>query len=195
MEHAIAITRSQLQQVIEDYIAASRVGDTLSYVETAKLSAAEAAESSTSRIWQGLCVVDPVPATAFEISSQLLSAAAVEEVALAAESLQQATLAEFTCAEDLAAGQIVIVNSRGMIEGKRDEADQTMRAEARIELSYPIVDQLHSLFSSDEGRTITLIADKSGRLWAETDPKVGAVPLGEHPDLLPPGPESQDDFF
>lgn len=192
MEPAIAITRSQLQQVIEDYIAASRVGDTLSYVETAKLSAAEAAESSTSRIWDGLHAVapggfarvQPEPTTASEIGT------AVHE--LAERALQGA---EFTCVEDLVAGQVVIVNSRGMIEGKRDEADQTMRAEARIELSYAIVDQLHSLFSSDEGRTITLIADKSGRLWAETDPKVGAVPLGEHPDLLPPGPESQDDFF
>lgn len=215
MTHAIAITRSELRQVIEDYIAASRVGDTLSYVETAKLSTAEAAESSTARIWDGLEAlvrnVSPAePATpevrqvlyaldrqiaALTKQSDDLARArdySAEFPAADAEALQQArriviasagaaelpaeqgepdedspkwliseqikgfmdglggpednrgiqdalqslglstetALAvmwrlakQFTCAEDLAAGQVVIVNSRGMIEGKRDEAD------------------------------------------------------------------------
>lgn len=116
MEHAIVITRSQLRQVIEDYIAASRVGDTLSYVETAKLSAAEAAESSTSRIWEGLC----------DQAESCGSVTMDEQSTAMAIGVPMVTLhgTEFTCVEDLAAGQIVIVNSRGMIEGKRGEADK-----------------------------------------------------------------------
>jgi hypothetical protein len=137
VEQAIVITRSQLRQVIEGYIAASRVGDTLSYVETAKLSAAEAAESSTSRIWDGLSAADNVPPTQFERGATLLAMTPEDmEIARAlgempAGSFSEAPLiTEFTCAEDLRAGQVVIVNSRGMIEGKRDEADCTIMSDA-----------------------------------------------------------------
>lgn len=184
MEHAIAITRSQLRQVIEDYIAASRVGDTLSYVETAKLSAAEAAESSTARIWEGLCDQDlgdmkqpEVSAILYALDRQIAAlmkrsddlarardydstefpaadAAALKRarriviescgtvapdepatamaIGTAMHDLAEKALhnTEFTCAEDLAAGQVVIVNSRGMIEGKRDEADNLVHQAA-----------------------------------------------------------------
>jgi hypothetical protein len=97
----IYISRGQLKEAIEQYIAASRLGDTLSYVETAKLSTAEAAESSTERLWTSLVEgkrgSDGLPVQTVDSSPK-----------------------EFTCAEDLAAGQVVFVNSRGLIEGKRN---------------------------------------------------------------------------
>lgn len=185
MTHAIAITRSQLRQVIEEYIAASRVGDTLSYVETARLSTAEAAESSTSRIWEGLCDQDEVPfqpsvARVLHVLERQIGTIRTEmdelakkrdysaefraddldalerarriviescgnvapdepstamAIGTAMHDLAEKALhsAEFTCAEDLAAGQVVIVNSRGMIEGKRDEADNLVHQVAQPE--------------------------------------------------------------
>jgi hypothetical protein len=52
---ALMVSRAVLFSVIREYIVASRVGDgTLSYVETAALSADQAAESSTSHIWAKL---------------------------------------------------------------------------------------------------------------------------------------------
>lgn len=137
MEHAIAITRSQLRQVIEDYIAASRVGDTLSYVETAKLSTAEAAESSTARIWEGLHAFDNV-VVIHDLEGTVTP------------TLEQAREPEeFVCVEDLAAGQVVIVNSRGMIEGKRDDNDALV-----IEASGPrgLIDDQCRMPDADRGQ-------------------------------------------
>ena len=99
--------------MIEDYIAASRVGDTLSYVETAKLSSAEAADSSTSRIWDQLLQSSPSP----------------EEIYASRPCDESTPVTELTCAEGLVAGQVVFVNSRGLIEGKRDEADNKVGGE------------------------------------------------------------------
>lgn len=188
MTNAIAITRSQLRQVIEDYIAASRVGDTLSYVETAKLSTAEAAESSTARIWDGLEALVRNVSPAESPAEQALEQ--IEQVFSEPE--------EFTCAEDLAAGQVVIVNSRGMIEGKRDEADKIVMSEHPV-VSYDFAffqaEQLHTMFSNDTDAKVRVDFMPDGKVFAwDHSPDVAPIELtdtvgGE------PEPESADDFF
>jgi hypothetical protein len=211
VEQIIGITRSQLRQVIEDYIAASRVGDTLSYVETAKLSAAEAAESSTSRIWVGLCQQEPVVhepnvaqvlfalerqadalkkhcvelATAGDYGSELLAedAEALERARrMLIESLGTVSLGEppadnfaeaelvteFTCAEDLAAGQVVVVNSRGMIEGKRDEHDRTVRSDVVLSYTFGFfqAEQLLGEFGGDTDAKVAVEFGPDGKAFA-----------------------------
>lgn len=49
---AVTITKQSLRQAIFDYIVQSRTGDnTLSYTTTAAMSADDAADSSTERLW------------------------------------------------------------------------------------------------------------------------------------------------
>jgi hypothetical protein len=262
VEHAIAITRSQLRQVIEDYIAASRAGETLSYVETAKLSTADAAESSTARIWEGLerarrigielCgkVAMNVPAEQGEPdedSDQWLIAGQIDDfmdgfgapednrdIQAALQSLGMSTATakkmmerlakpaptasetdtaaheqaqqsqEFVCVEDLAAGQVVIVNSRGMIEGKRDEADNLLANNAPV-VSYDFgfcqAEQLYVMFRSDKDAKVRLDFMPDGKVMAwDHSPDVAPVELiGEVSSFslgLPEAPtETADDFF
>lgn len=246
MEQAIVITRSQLRQVIEDYIAASRVGDTLSYVETAKLSAAEAAESSTSRIWDGLCEQEPVayepdvsrvvfalerqiavlkkqcddlaarrdysaefPADDIEAleRARCMVIESVGTVSLSeprsdnfAEDLEPGILVplppeEFVCAEDLAASQVVVVNSRGMIEGKRDDADGRVisdRPTDSIEFGFFQAEQLHAAFGTNTDARYRVDRYALGSLIAvNVDEPTLAYELTE-PE---PEPEDNADMF
>lgn len=191
MEQAIVITRSQLRQAIEAYIAASRVGETLSYVETAKLSAAEVAESSTERLWGTLQAQDSVPPTQFE------QQAAAMPGAVAAEPEKQ----EFTCAEDLVAGQVAIVNSRGFIEGKRDGDSKVLsdKSAARIEFGFFQAEQLHSMFGGDTDTKVTLLVSHDKRMHAHiTDyPEEGAIELIDtvSGEPEPPSTEDNDSLF
>lgn len=194
MERAIAITRSQLRQVIEDYIAASRVGDTLSYVETAKLSAAEAAESSTERIWEGLCdqAESCGSVTMDEQSTAMAIGVAMHDLA---EKALHGT--EFTCVEDLAAGQIVIVNSRGMIEGKRDEADKPVCADIALNYTFSFFQakQLLAEFMGNTDAKVAVAFRTGGKVFA-LNLQFAVAPV-ELTDTIggEPEPESPDDFF
>jgi hypothetical protein len=131
MERQIFITRSQLFAAIEKYIADSRVGETLSYVETAKLSAVEAAESSTSRLWGALeanceatvTMSDMIPVASMDLAPDL---GPVQLIHVAPQ--------QFTCAEDLVAGQIVFINSRGFVEGVRDANDGLVHQEQNVDI-------------------------------------------------------------
>lgn len=189
MEQGIVITRSQLRQAIEDYIAASRVGETLSYVETAKLSTADAAESSTSRLWSSL------------------EAQATEDVACEPEAPPAATGVvlpgtEFTCAEDLAAGQVVFVNSRGLIEGKRNADESPQLADkpvATIEFDFFQAEHLLGLFGGDTDAkfTVETMPDKRVLAHASDYPEEGYVELIDTPGVEPepPTPEDNDSLF
>jgi hypothetical protein len=228
VEQAIVITRSQLRQVIEDYIAASRVGDTLSYVETAKLSAAEAAESSTSRIWDGLCEQEPVvhepdvaqvlfalerqidalkkpagglgaqDAEALERARRMVieSVGTVSLGEPAADNFAEAELVtEFTCAEDLTAGQVVVVNSRGMIEGKRNEHDSPVFAVggAVTQVGFFQAERLLGEFGGDTDKKVLLQVTQDGRMFVRQnvlDPE--PVELFDTVSGEPTDPEVED---
>lgn len=244
MEQVICITRSELRQTIEDYIAASRVGDTLSYVETAKLSAAEAAESSTERIWQALCDASserpsqpPIDQVLFALERQIqsLKARANELAAqkdysaeflvadaeaferarcIVVESCGQVTLGEidlaalqpgpiiesppeqFTCAEDLVAGQVVIVNSRGLIEGLRDQQDKTVMTDRPV-VSYDFgffqAEQLLGMFCKNTDAKVRVDFMPDGKVTAwDHSPDVAPIELT---DTVCDEPEDNDALF
>lgn len=114
-EPVAIITWLQLRAMILEYITDSRAGDTLSYRETAAMPADEAAVSSANHLW-----------AKFEKAGLLGEQGEAVEGTI--EQIQ------YVAAEDLAAGQVCVIDVDGRVQPYKTEFVNTVKDAIGLQL-------------------------------------------------------------